>query len=78
MKSPVLGAGVRFLYAAMPDEIREDPRRTLRDLIDCRSATDPNFRRSVLQCFLAGAFPDNPCAGAVSGPLVRLFGCTAG
>jgi MoaA/NifB/PqqE/SkfB family radical SAM enzyme len=63
---------------AMLDQIREDPRRMLRQLIDRRSATDPNFRPPVLLRLIAWTFLDNPGAAALQRALVRLLGIHSG
>jgi len=59
---------------AMLDQIRENPRRMLQQLIERRRATDPNFRAPLLLRFIAWAFLDNPRAGALQKAFVRLLG----
>jgi MoaA/NifB/PqqE/SkfB family radical SAM enzyme len=59
---------------AMLDQVREDPRRMLRQLVERRRATDPNFRAPRLLRLLAWAFLDNPHAGALQKAFVRLLG----
>ncbi len=63
---------------AMLDQIREDPRGMLRDLIERRQANDPNFRTPVMLRFVAWAFLDNPLAGRLRGAMARLLGLRAG
>jgi MoaA/NifB/PqqE/SkfB family radical SAM enzyme len=63
---------------AMLDQIRENPRRMLQQLIERRRATDPNFRAPLLLRFLAWAFLDNPRAAALQKAFVRLLGLGPG
>ncbi len=63
---------------AMLDQIRQDPRGMLHDLVERRRATDPGFRTPVLLRFLAWAFLDNRWAGALRGAFARLFGLRTG
>ena len=58
---------------AMLDEIRENPRGMLQQLIERRRATDPNFRTPLLLRFIAWAFLDNPRASTFRRP---LSGCS--
>ena len=57
---------------AMLDEIRENPRGMLQQLIERRRATDPNFRTPLLLRFIAWAFLENPRAD-----IKPLSGCWA-
>lgn len=63
---------------AMLDQIRENPRRMLQQLIERRRATDPNFRAPLLLRFLAWAFLDNRRAAALQKAFVRLLGLGPG
>jgi hypothetical protein len=63
---------------AMLDQIRENPRRMLQQLIERRHATDPNFREPLLLRFIAWAFVDNPRAASLQKAFVRLFGLRSG
>jgi MoaA/NifB/PqqE/SkfB family radical SAM enzyme len=60
--------------SAMLDQIRENPRRMLQQLIDRRRATDSSFRAPLLLRFIAWAFLDNPRAAAFQKAFVRLLG----
>ncbi len=59
---------------AMLDQIREDPRRMLRQLVERRRITDPEFRAPLLLRFIAWAFLDNPRAAVLQKAFVRLLG----
>ncbi len=59
---------------AMLDQIRENPRLMLRELIDRRRITDPEFRLPLLLRFIAWAFLDNPSAAPLQKVFVRFFG----
>ncbi len=59
---------------AMLDQIREDPRRMLRDLIDRRTASDAAFRTPALLRLVAWAFLDNARSAAFQKAFVRLLG----
>lgn len=59
---------------AMLDQIREDPRRMLRQLIERRRVGNPEFRAPLLLRLIAWAFLDNPRAAAVQRAFVRLLG----
>jgi hypothetical protein len=62
----------------MLDEIRENPRGMLQQLIERRRATDPNFRTPLLLRFIAWAFLDNPRASTLQKVFVRLLGLHSG
>jgi MoaA/NifB/PqqE/SkfB family radical SAM enzyme len=62
---------------AMLDQIRENPRGMLRELIDRRRAADPDFRPPVLLRLIAWTFLDNPLAAALQKGFVRLLGLGA-
>ncbi len=59
---------------AMLDQIREDPRGMLRQLIARRRAADPKFRTPLLLRLIAWVFLDNPRAGALQKAFVRMLG----
>jgi MoaA/NifB/PqqE/SkfB family radical SAM enzyme len=59
---------------AMLDNIRENPRHMLQDLIERRRATNPDFRAPLLLRFIAWAFLDNPRAAALQKTCARLLG----
>jgi MoaA/NifB/PqqE/SkfB family radical SAM enzyme len=59
---------------AMLDQIRENPRNMLRELIERRRATDPHFRVPLLLRFIAWVFLGNPCAAALQKIFGRLLG----
>ena len=59
---------------AMLDNIRENPRHMLQDLIERRRATNPDFRTPLLLRFIAWAFLDNPRAAAIQKTFARLLG----
>jgi MoaA/NifB/PqqE/SkfB family radical SAM enzyme len=59
---------------AMLDEIRENPRAMLQELIERRRATHSGFRPPVLLRFIAWAFLDNPRAVTLQRAVVRLLG----
>jgi MoaA/NifB/PqqE/SkfB family radical SAM enzyme len=63
---------------AMLDQIRENPRGMLRELIDRRRAADPDFRPPVMLRLIAWAFLDNPLAATLQKGFVRLLGLGAG
>jgi len=63
---------------AMLDEIRENPRGMLQQLIERRRSTDPNFRTPFLLRFIAWAFLDNPRARTLQKAFVRLLGLHSG
>jgi MoaA/NifB/PqqE/SkfB family radical SAM enzyme len=63
---------------AMLDEIRENPRAMLQQLIERRRATDPGFRAPLLLRLIAWAFLDNPRANTLQKALVRLLGLHSG
>ena len=58
----------------MLDQIRENPRGMLQQLIERRRATEPTLRTPVLLRFIAWAFLDNPRAVALQKAFVRLLG----
>lgn len=58
---------------AMLDEIRENPRGMLQQLIERRRAGDPGFQPPALLRLIAWAFLDNPRAAAFQKALVRLL-----
>jgi MoaA/NifB/PqqE/SkfB family radical SAM enzyme len=62
---------------AMLDEIREDPRGMLRQLIERRRATDPNFRTPLLLRLIAWAFLDNPRAVSMQRAFARMLRLTS-
>lgn len=62
---------------AMLDHIRENPRRMLRDLIERRRATDPDFRVPALLRLIQWAFLDNPHSERIRKFFVRLLGLRA-
>ena len=59
---------------AMLDEIRENPRGMLQQLIQRRRATDPNFRTPLLLRFIAWAFLDSSRASTLQKAFARLLG----
>jgi MoaA/NifB/PqqE/SkfB family radical SAM enzyme len=59
---------------AMLDQIREDPRAMLAQLIERRRATDPAFRAPLLLRAIAWTFLDNRRAAALQKVFVRLLG----
>jgi len=59
---------------AMLDQIRENPRGMLQQLIERRRATDPDFRAPLLLRLIAWAFLDNPRAAALQKAFARLLG----
>jgi MoaA/NifB/PqqE/SkfB family radical SAM enzyme len=59
---------------AMLDQIRENPRRMLEQLIERRRVSDPNFRAPVLLRAIAWVFLDNPGALALQRAFARLLG----
>jgi MoaA/NifB/PqqE/SkfB family radical SAM enzyme len=63
---------------AMLDEIRENPRGMLQQLIDRRRATDPNFRVPLLLRLIAWAFVDNPRGVTFQKAVVRLLRLNSG
>lgn len=63
---------------AMLDEIRENPRGMLQQLIERRRATDPDFRTPFLLRLIAWTFLDNPRAGTLQNALVPLLGLHPG
>jgi MoaA/NifB/PqqE/SkfB family radical SAM enzyme len=58
---------------AMLDQIRENPRRMLEELIERRRAADPNFRAPLLLRSIGWAFLENPGSAAVQKAVVRLL-----
>jgi hypothetical protein len=62
----------------MLDEIRENPRGMLQQLIERRRATDPKFRAPLLLRFIAWAFLDNPRAVTLRKAFVRMLGLHSG
>lgn len=58
---------------AMLDEIRDNPRRMLEELIDRRRASDPNFRAPALLRLTAWAFLDSPQSSFLRGAFSRLL-----
>jgi hypothetical protein len=62
----------------MLDEIRENPRGMLQQLIERRRATDPNFQTPLLLRLIAWAFLENPRAIALQKAFVRLLGLRSG
>ena len=63
---------------AMLDQVREDPRGMLRQLIERRRVTDPSFHVPMLLRLIAWAFLDNPRAHAIQRAFVRLLGLGPG
>jgi MoaA/NifB/PqqE/SkfB family radical SAM enzyme len=63
---------------AMLDDIRENPRGMLQQLIERRRATDPNFRAPLLLRWIAWVFLDNPRAATLQKAFVRLLGLHSG
>jgi MoaA/NifB/PqqE/SkfB family radical SAM enzyme len=63
---------------AMLDQIREDPRRMLQQLIQRRRATDPKFRVPLLLRLIAWVFLENRHAPALQRAFVRLLGVPQG
>lgn len=63
---------------AMLDQIRENPRLMLHELIERRRATDPDFRTPLLLRFIAWAFLDNPSAAMLQKAFVRVLGLRPG
>ena len=59
---------------AMLDQVRENPRGMLQELVERRRATDPNFRTPLLLRFLAWAFLDSPTAAALRELFRRVLG----
>jgi len=59
---------------AMLDQIRENPRGMLQELIERRRATDPTFRAPFLLRAIAWAFLDNRRAAALQKAFARLLG----
>lgn len=59
---------------AMLDQIRENPRHMLEDLIRRRQAGDPDFRPPLLLRFIAWAFLDNPHAATIRKKCGQLLG----
>jgi MoaA/NifB/PqqE/SkfB family radical SAM enzyme len=59
---------------AMLDQIREDPRGMLRQLIERRRVGNPNFRAPLLLRLIAWALLDNPRAAGLQRAFVRLLG----
>ena len=59
---------------AMLDQIRENPRRMLDQLIERRRATDPEFRAPRLLRLIAWVFLENPAALGLQKAFVRLLG----
>jgi len=58
---------------AMLDQIRENPRHMLGELIRRRGATDPSFRAPLLLRMIAWVFLDNRHAAALQRAFVRLL-----
>ena len=63
---------------AMLDQVREDPRGMLRQLIERRRVTDPSFHVPMLLRLIAWAFLENPRAHAIQRAFVRLLGLGPG
>jgi MoaA/NifB/PqqE/SkfB family radical SAM enzyme len=63
---------------AMLDEIRQNPRGMLQQLIERRRATDPNFQVPLLLRFIAWAFLENSRASTLQKAFVRLLGLHSG
>jgi MoaA/NifB/PqqE/SkfB family radical SAM enzyme len=63
---------------AMLDDIRENPRGMLQQLIERRRAIDPNFRAPLLLRWIAWVFLDNPRAATLQKAFVRLLGLHSG
>jgi hypothetical protein len=61
----------------MLDHIRQNPRQMLRDLIERRRVSDPNFQVPFLLRLIEWAFLDNPHAERVQRIVVRLLGLRA-
>jgi MoaA/NifB/PqqE/SkfB family radical SAM enzyme len=59
---------------AMLDQIRENPRHMLQDLIRRRQADNPDFRTPLLLRFIAWAFLDSPHAATIRNKCGRLLG----
>jgi MoaA/NifB/PqqE/SkfB family radical SAM enzyme len=59
---------------AMLDQIRENPRRMLEQLIERRRATDATFRAPVLLRAIAWVFLDNPRAATLQKAFARMLG----
>ncbi len=63
---------------AMLDQIRDNPRHMLRELIKRRRATDPGFRAPLLLRFIGWLFLDNRHAAAFQRAFVRILGVRSG
>jgi MoaA/NifB/PqqE/SkfB family radical SAM enzyme len=63
---------------AMLDQVRQDPRGMLRDLVERRRVTDPGFRTPLLLRAISWAFLDNPQAPALQRIFARLLGADSG
>jgi MoaA/NifB/PqqE/SkfB family radical SAM enzyme len=79
VKSCAPHCGVSCVHqTAMLDRIREDPRGMLRELIERRRATEPDFHAPLLLRAIAWAFLDNPHAAALQQAFVRLLRVNSG
>jgi len=71
-KSCAPSCGISCVHqTAMLDQIREDPRRMLQELIERRRASEPDFRAPLLLRGIAWMFLDNP---AIQKAFVRVLG----